>query len=113
MTEISRGLGVTVLYVTHNQEEELAMSNRIAVHHAGRIERVGTPAELYDRPKSVFVAGFVGESNMFSGILQQTMHGAIVRGDSLVVATDGAPAGVDTRARVTVVVRPERLHLFA
>ncbi len=112
--EISRGLGVTVLYVTHDQEEALVMSNRIAVYHAGRIEQVGTPAELYERPASAFVAGFVGESNMFSGVLQRTLEEAIVRADNLVIRTDDTTgAGVTPGARVTVVVRPERLRLFA
>lgn len=114
MMEISRGLGVTVLYVTHDQEEALVMSNRIAVYHAGRIEQVGTPAELYERPTSAFVAGFVGESNMFSGIIHRTSQGAIVRTDGVMIRTDETTAaGFVPEARVTVVVRPERLRLFA
>ncbi|MCX7684958.1 MAG: ABC transporter ATP-binding protein [Acetobacteraceae bacterium] len=57
-------LGVTILYVTHDQGEALALSDRIAVFRAGRIEQLGTPRELYDRPASAFVAGFLGENNL-------------------------------------------------
>jgi putative spermidine/putrescine transport system ATP-binding protein len=61
---IQREVGVTFVFVTHDQEEALTMSDRVAVFHAGRIEQVGTPAEIYDRPATAFVAGFVGTSNL-------------------------------------------------
>src|SRR5256885_16640568 len=64
---IQRQLGITFLFVTHDQEEALTMSDRIAVFNAGRIEQVGTPAEVYERPASAFVAGFVGTSNLIEG----------------------------------------------
>src|SRR5438552_1174962 len=60
-------IGMTFVYVTHDQEEALTMSDRLAVFNAGRIEQVGTPAEVYERPASPFVAGFVGTSNLISG----------------------------------------------
>ena len=64
---IQRQVGITFLFVTHDQEEALTMSDRIAVFNEGRIEQVGTPADVYERPATEFVAGFVGTSNLISG----------------------------------------------
>ena len=64
LKQIQDEVGITFLYVTHDQEEALTMSNRIAVFNDGRIEQVGTPADLYEKPANAFVAGFVGVSNM-------------------------------------------------
>ena len=64
LKQIQREVGITFVYVTHDQDEALSMSDRIAVFNHGRIEQVGTPAEVYERPVSEFVAGFVGVSNM-------------------------------------------------
>ena len=64
---IQKDVGLTFLYVTHDQEEALTMSDRMAVMNAGRIEHVGTPAEVYEQPATSFVAGFVGVSNVLSG----------------------------------------------
>jgi ABC-type Fe3+/spermidine/putrescine transport system ATPase subunit len=64
---VSRELGATVLYVTHDQEEALVMSDRIAIFSAGRIEQLGSGEDLYDRPASLFVADFIGESNILRG----------------------------------------------
>ena len=65
LKEIQRDLGITFIFVTHDQEEALTLSDRIAVFNDGRIEQLGTPAELYERPGSRFVADFVGTSNLF------------------------------------------------
>jgi putative spermidine/putrescine transport system ATP-binding protein len=64
LKRIQRDVGITFIYVTHDQEEALTMSDRVAVFNAGRIEQIGTPAEIYDHPATVFVAGFVGVSNL-------------------------------------------------
>jgi putative spermidine/putrescine transport system ATP-binding protein len=64
---IQREVGITFVFVTHDQEEALTMSDRVAVFNLGRIEQVGTPAEIYERPASAFVAGFVGTSNLLTG----------------------------------------------
>ena len=64
---IQREVGITFVFVTHDQEEALTMSDRVAVFHEGRIEQVGPPAEVYERPATAFVAGFVGTSNLLSG----------------------------------------------
>src|ERR1700687_843423 len=72
---VHRERGISVLYVTHDQEEALTMSDRIAVFNRGRIEQIGTPAEIYERPTTPFVAGFVGTSNIIRGELAQRLVG--------------------------------------
>ncbi|MEV7282504.1 ABC transporter ATP-binding protein [Streptomyces sp. NPDC093111] len=73
---IQRQVGITFVFVTHDQEEALTMSDRIAVFHQGRIEQVGSPAEIYERPATAFVAGFVGTSNLLSGASARAVLGA-------------------------------------
>jgi putative spermidine/putrescine transport system ATP-binding protein len=89
LKEIQRQVGITFVFVTHDQEEALTMSDRIAVFHAGKIAQVGTPEEVYERPGSPFVAGFVGTSNL--------LEGAIARA---ILGTDG-----------TFSVRPEKISI--
>ena len=72
---IQRQVGITFVFVTHDQEEALTMSDRIAVFNAGRIEQIGSPAEVYERPSTPFVAGFVGTSNLLSGEAARTLVG--------------------------------------
>jgi putative spermidine/putrescine transport system ATP-binding protein len=107
-------LGITILYVTHDQEEAMIMSDRICLMNEGRIEQVGRPADLYFRPRTVFAADFLGESNL----LDATVAG--VEGDVAVLqagagATFRAPAVPALRpgAPVKLMVRPERLALLA
>jgi putative spermidine/putrescine transport system ATP-binding protein len=89
---IQRQIGITFLFVTHDQEEALTMSDRIAVFNNGRIEQVGTPSEVYERPASAFVAGFVGTSNLIEGDAAQSILGRegvySVRPEKLRVDTD-------------------------
>jgi putative spermidine/putrescine transport system ATP-binding protein len=73
---IQRQVGITFIYVTHDQGEALSMSDRIAVFNKGRIEQIGSPAEIYEHPASAFVAGFVGVSNMLSGTAAAAIKGA-------------------------------------
>ena len=109
---LHRQLGITFIYVTHDQREALVMSDRIAVMNLGRIEQLGTPAELYDRPANRFVAAFVGESNFFQGTVAGSEEKALVvrLGNTTVrAAADGTlPLG----AAVVLAVRPEKM-LFA
>jgi len=72
---IQQRVGITFIYVTHDQEEALAMSDRLAVFNRGRIEQVGAPAEVYERPATAFVAGFVGTSNLLSGAAAEQIVG--------------------------------------
>ena len=73
---IQQGVGITFIYVTHDQQEALTMSDRMAVFNRGRIEQVGTPADVYERPATEFVAGFVGTSNLLTGETARAIIGA-------------------------------------
>jgi ABC-type Fe3+/spermidine/putrescine transport system ATPase subunit len=110
---LQRLLGVTVVFVTHDQQEALGMADRVAVMNAGRIEQVGAPRELYEEPASAFVAHFVGESNRFRGSFAgadgrvggvSVPGGAVLRG---LVARPGPVAG----APAMLMVRPEMVAL--
>jgi putative spermidine/putrescine transport system ATP-binding protein len=75
LKDLQRSLGITFIFVTHDQEEALTLSDRIAVFHAGRIEQLGTPSEIYESPASPFVASFVGTSNIFDPEQSERMLG--------------------------------------
>ena len=104
-------VGITFVYVTHDQEEALALSDRIAVMNGGRIEQLGTPEELYDRPRTRFVADFIGTTNVMAGTVASVAgDGALVQleaGGRCVVGADGLAPG-DT---IEIGVRPEALEL--
>jgi putative spermidine/putrescine transport system ATP-binding protein len=88
LKQIQDDVGITFLYVTHDQEEALTMSNRIAVFNDGRIEQVGTPADLYEKPVNAFVAGFVGVSN----VLERDGMRFTVRPEKIRILDEGEPA---------------------
>jgi len=96
---IQQQVGITFVYVTHDQAEALTMSDRIAVFRAGRIEQVGTPADVYERPGTPFVAGFVGTSNLLRGDVAKAIVGAAgtftVRPEKIRLANPGTAAGDD------------------
>ena len=109
---IHDGLGVTIVYVTHDQSEALTLSDRIAVFKDGRVEQVGSPAEIYERPTRAFVASFIGESNRLDGTVRST------DGRYCLVETTGglriralAAGGIGVGERTTLSVRPERVAL--
>ena len=112
---VSRQLGATVLYVTHDQEEALMMSDRIAIFSAGRIEQLGTGEDLYDRPASLFVADFIGESNILRGTydVDGDERGWMSRGASRweVGQATASGASLERGARCALVVRPERIRI--
>jgi putative spermidine/putrescine transport system ATP-binding protein len=111
---ISRQLGATVIYVTHDQEEALVMSDRIAIFNAGRIAQLGSGEDLYERPVSLFVADFIGDSNILRGRFERNGDGDwLVRsGGRWRVGPDSArSAGLDGDGPAAVVVRPERMHI--
>lgn len=111
LKHIQRHLHVTVIYVTHDQEEALTMSDRVAVLHRGRIEQIGTPTELYEAPASRFVADFLGESNFVDGVVV----GVSTAGRWLVRAAGGlefrgvGAAPLQAGQAVTAAIRPEKL----
>jgi putative spermidine/putrescine transport system ATP-binding protein len=88
LKQIQNDVGITFLYVTHDQEEALTMSNRIAVFNEGRIEQVGTPADLYEKPANAFVAGFVGVSN----VIERDGKRFTVRPEKIRILDEGEPA---------------------
>jgi putative spermidine/putrescine transport system ATP-binding protein len=88
LSNIHKQLGMTFIYVTHDQDEALTMSDRIAVFNEGRIEQVATPAELYEHPVSEFVAGFVGTSN----VLERDGRRFTVRPEKVHIASEDEPA---------------------
>ena len=104
---------MSVLYVTHDQEEALTMSDRIAVFNQGRVEQVGTPTELYERPATRFVAGFVGEMNFLAGRVREAGAGPAQVELGGVVLRAANPHGVAAGQGAVVAVRPERVELGA
>ena len=70
LRQLQRAIGITAVFVTHDQEEALTLSDRVAIMNGGRIEQMGTPRELYERPATDFVANFLGVSNIFRGLVQ-------------------------------------------
>ena len=94
-------LGITFIYVTHDQEEALTMSDKIVVLSEGRIQQIGTPEDIYNEPQNAFVADFIGESNIFKGIMTGHMKVRFCGGEF--IGMDDVPEG----ALVDVVVRPE------
>jgi putative spermidine/putrescine transport system ATP-binding protein len=104
LKQIQRRVGITFVFVTHDQEEALTLSDRVAVFNAGGIEQVGTPEEIYERPASRFVAGFVGTSNIIEGAPAYALLGATgsytVRPEKIhLVPESTAPPPVDDRVR--------------
>ncbi|HZD17038.1 MAG TPA: ABC transporter ATP-binding protein [Actinomycetota bacterium] len=97
LKQIQQRVGLTFIYVTHDQEEALTMSDRLAVFDHGRIEQVGTPAEVYERPATAFVAGFVGTSNVLSGDVARQIAGSpapfTIRPEKIRIGDPGAVAG--------------------
>ena len=111
LKQIQRDVGISFVYVTHDQEEALTMSDRIAVMQAGRIEQMAGPEEVYERPATTFVAGFIGVSNLMPGTATSVNEERVrVRLDSG-VELDAPANGASTGERVHAVVRPEKLRI--
>jgi spermidine/putrescine transport system ATP-binding protein len=109
LKRIQTEVGITFVYVTHDQEEALTMSDRIAVMNRGRVEQIDGPEEVYERPATTFVAGFIGVSNLMPGQVTQSADGRgrvrLDAGVEIEAATDGIGSG----ERCHAVVRPEKL----
>ena len=111
--ELHGRLGITVLYVTHDQEEAMAMSDRICLMNNGRIEQIGTPQELYFRPKSVFVAQFLGESNILDATVRQAGETVTLAGPGDMVLRGRGDGTAMPGDAVKVIIRPERLRVLS
>ncbi|MBI2720063.1 MAG: ABC transporter ATP-binding protein [Rhizobiales bacterium] len=104
--------GITFIFVTHDQEEALTMSDRIAVMSKGKILQVGSPHDIYDRPSERFVANFIGETNFIEATVSGTANGqASVRLSNGAAISAGVPEGFTPSGKVTVVVRPEHADI--
>ena len=119
---IQQEVGITFVYVTHDQEEALTMSDRLAVFNRGRIEQVGTPAEMYERPSTAFVAGFVGTSNLLRGAAAAALVGSeglfTVRPEKIRMTDPGAAVaddevGADGTIRNVVYLGPDTRYIVA
>ena len=112
LKRIQREVGITFVYVTHDQGEALTMSDRIAVMDAGRIEQLGSPREIYERPATRFVAGFIGTSNLLDGTVESVAGDVAVldygEGERVLVPVSGAMKVGDD---LEVSVRPEKIDL--
>jgi len=110
LKRLQKKLGITFIYVTHDQEEALTMSDRIAIMYGGNLEQIGTPKEIYEKPASKFVADFIGESNIFYGVANRLGN------DTLTVALEnGNVTAIDPQVKdneiIYVLVRPENIKL--
>jgi spermidine/putrescine transport system ATP-binding protein len=112
LKHLQRSLGITFVFVTHDQEEALTMSDRIAVVHQGRVEQIGTGDDIYHLPKTRFVAEFIGQANLVPAeVIGRDGEGAMVRvDDQIILRVDGTRLPPDaTTAHVSF--RPEKIHL--
>jgi spermidine/putrescine transport system ATP-binding protein len=105
LTNLQKEVGITFVYVTHDQEEALTMSDRLAVMDNGRVEQVGTPDEVYEEPRTAYVADFLGVANLLEA---QCDKGTVELGTFRLAATAGDASCTGT---VKVVIRPERVHV--
>jgi putative spermidine/putrescine transport system ATP-binding protein len=112
---IHRELGTTIVYVTHDQEEAMTMSDRICLMNQGRVEQLGTPSDLYFRPRTLFVADFLGESNLLAGTVERVDGGEaqvrLVQDGGRALAAVHAPVAAGSKVRV--MVRPQNIAVRA
>lgn len=111
LKSLQKRLGLTFIFVTHDQEEALSMSDRIAVMNKGRVEQVGTAAEIYHHPRTEFVAGFIGDTNIVEAVVLEKLDGRLLcrLEGGLQLRINGN--GTDVGAKLLVSVRPEKIRL--
>jgi spermidine/putrescine transport system ATP-binding protein len=114
LSTLHRELGMTFIMVTHDQEEALSLSDRIAVMNLGKVEQVGTPEQVYDRPRTPFVADFIGDTNLFQGKIEgahpETLWIRTETGCKMIVQQNANSKSL-TSGWVTVSVRPEKIQI--
>lgn len=113
LKRIQREVGITFIYVTHDQEEALTMSDRIAVMNAGNVDQIGTPTEIYDRPATVFVASFIGQANLWAGRQTGRANRDYVEIEVLGSTLKARPGEttIEPGGHATLMVRPERIRV--
>ena len=114
LKQLQRKLGLTLVFVTHDQEEALAMSDRIAVMNAGKVEQIGAPSDIYDRPSTRFVADFIGDTNLFSGrVIRNGGSKSVLQVDqglSIELAAPREETDNET-GQLSIALRPEKISL--
>jgi putative spermidine/putrescine transport system ATP-binding protein len=108
---IQQELGITTIYVTHDQEEALSLSDRIVVMNGGRVEQIGPPFEIYNYPRSSFVASFIGQLNQLPVIVKDASAGAVAFGSQIILTGQRIEAANGTAARLAI--RPEEIKIEA
>jgi spermidine/putrescine transport system ATP-binding protein len=115
LSNLHQDLGLTFILVTHDQEEALSLSDRIAVMRAGKIEQIGTPTEIYERPRTQFVADFIGDTNLFKGRLEASDANSLeittLKGLKIVVQSKPGHEVASYAKEIVVSVRPEKIRL--
>ncbi len=113
LKRIQREVGITFVYVTHDQEEALTMSDRIAVMNAGNVDQIGTPTEIYDRPSTVFVASFIGQANLWAGTQTGRANRDFVQVEVLGTSLKARPGEttIEPGGQATLMIRPERVRV--
>jgi spermidine/putrescine transport system ATP-binding protein len=113
LKRIQREVGITFVYVTHDQEEALTMSDRIAVMNAGNVDQIGTPTDIYDRPSTVFVASFIGQANLWAGKQTGRANRDFVEVEVLGTTLKARPGDttIEPGGQATLMVRPERVRV--
>jgi len=110
LRDIQQRLGTTVIYVTHDQEEAMSLSDRIAIMHRGRIEQVGAPRDVYEQPANSFVARFLGEANFLHGVVESVRDGhAVLRTGRGALLHGRAQPGISPGRAAALFFRPERV----
>jgi spermidine/putrescine transport system ATP-binding protein len=110
LRQIQREVGITTIFVTHDQEEALTLSDRIAIFNEGKVVQVGAPHAVYERPSSAFAASFLGDANFFAGRVSAAGNQIETDGGRRIATRDALPSA---GARITVAVRPEKMLLEA
>jgi spermidine/putrescine transport system ATP-binding protein len=113
LKRIQREVGITFVYVTHDQEEALTMSDRIAVMNAGNVDQIGTPTEIYDSPSTVFVASFIGQANLWAGTQTGRANRDFVQVEVLGSSLKARPGEttIEPGGQATLMIRPERVRV--
>jgi putative spermidine/putrescine transport system ATP-binding protein len=111
LKRIHREVGITMIYVTHDQSEAMTMSDRIAVFNRGRLEQVEAPLEIYHRPATKFVGAFVGDSNFYDGSFDAERCELTINGLGMVRALPGRDMAFGTSGKKHIMIRPERLRV--
>ena len=111
LKNLQRETGITFVFVTHDQEEALTMSDRIAVINLGKVQQIGTPIEIYEYPKNEFVANFIGEANLFNAICQENGRFGKCKLETGHILKMQIPKKISKGEKIRIFIRPERIKI--